>query len=344
MDNFYETIKFTFDWSYTEVNFLDVTVKLQNGVVSTDLYSKPTDKHQYLFYTSCHPNSCKKGIPFGQALRLRRICSQDTLFEKRAKELTSYLVERGYDERFVTKEVDRARRIPRADTLKEKSKRQSNRVPFVITYHPGLPNIGELLHRFHPVLQTSQRLASAVKEVPMVAYRRPRCLKDFLVRAECRTEYQQTVNKGCFKCGRTNCMICDYLVEGNRFSSFTTKQNFFINHHLNCNSSSVVYLIFCKRCGLQYIGSTITKFRQRFNNHKSRMTKHSRKSSSSWLRDDVIYQHYSLEGHCGLTDVGVMLIDYGSSEEILREKEARWAYRLDTFSPHGLNVEEYIYL
>ena len=84
MNSFHDTIKFTFEWSYTRVRFLDVSVMLDNRVISTDLYSKPTDKHQYLFHTSCHPNSCKKGIPFGQALRLRRICSSDAFFEKRA--------------------------------------------------------------------------------------------------------------------------------------------------------------------------------------------------------------------------------------------------------------------
>ena len=47
------------------INFLDVTVVLNDGIVSTDVYSKPTDKHQYLFHTWCHPNSCKKGIRFG---------------------------------------------------------------------------------------------------------------------------------------------------------------------------------------------------------------------------------------------------------------------------------------
>ena len=96
MNSFHNTIKFTFDWSSEQVNFLDVNVVLRNGIVSTDLYSKPTDKHQYLFHTSCHPNSCKKGIPFEQALRIRRICSTNAFFEKRARELCNYLVQRGY--------------------------------------------------------------------------------------------------------------------------------------------------------------------------------------------------------------------------------------------------------
>ena len=70
--------------------------------------------HQYLFHTSCHPNSCKKDIPFGQALRIRRICSTNAFFEKRARELCNYLVKRGYNRDHVEREIDRAHRIPRA--------------------------------------------------------------------------------------------------------------------------------------------------------------------------------------------------------------------------------------
>ena len=68
------TIKFTAEWSKTSINFLDVTVSLVGGNITTDLYVKPTDSHQYLHSSSCHPYHCKKGIPYSQALHLNRIC------------------------------------------------------------------------------------------------------------------------------------------------------------------------------------------------------------------------------------------------------------------------------
>ena len=70
----YPTIKFTAEWSKTSINFSDVTVSLIEGVIETDLFVKPTDSHQYLQSSSCHPFDCKKGIPYSQALRLNRIC------------------------------------------------------------------------------------------------------------------------------------------------------------------------------------------------------------------------------------------------------------------------------
>ena len=54
------TIKFTADWSKTSINFLDVTVSITKGIIETDLYVKPTDSHQYLLTSSCHPFYCKR--------------------------------------------------------------------------------------------------------------------------------------------------------------------------------------------------------------------------------------------------------------------------------------------
>ena len=52
------TIKFTAEWSKTSINFLDVTVSLVGGNNTTDLYVKPTNSHQYLHSSSCHPYHC----------------------------------------------------------------------------------------------------------------------------------------------------------------------------------------------------------------------------------------------------------------------------------------------
>ena len=82
INSFHPTIKFTADWSKEKVNFLDVEVTLNNGVLSTDLFVKPTDTHQFLDLTSCHPYHCKKGVPYSQTLRFNKICSDDNNSDK----------------------------------------------------------------------------------------------------------------------------------------------------------------------------------------------------------------------------------------------------------------------
>ena len=62
----------------------------------------------------------KKAIPFRLALRLRRICSTDATFNTRAAQLTTYLLKRGYNGNFVTKQIRRASDIPRRLTLQTK--------------------------------------------------------------------------------------------------------------------------------------------------------------------------------------------------------------------------------
>ena len=59
LKQFHPTIKVTVNWSHTDVNFLDVSVALKDGLIVTDLYTKPTDKHLYLTYNRCHPPHCK---------------------------------------------------------------------------------------------------------------------------------------------------------------------------------------------------------------------------------------------------------------------------------------------
>ena len=91
------------------------------------------------------------------------------------------------------------------------------------------------------------------------------------------------------------------------------------------------------------MGSTVTKFRLRFNNHKSRIRRHERIGPAEKEKDDLLYRHFWSEGHNGLSDMSVQLIDRVNGEELLREKEGQWAYRLNTLDPHGLNDNDFFF-
>ncbi len=69
-------IGFTVNKSRNKVEFLDVRVTFENGILKTNLYSKPTDAFLYLNTTSSHPKHVIKNIPKGQFIRIRRICSE----------------------------------------------------------------------------------------------------------------------------------------------------------------------------------------------------------------------------------------------------------------------------
>ena len=82
LNSYHPTIKFPAIYSRAKMNFLDVTVMKKGTQLVIDLYVKPTDIHQYLHASSCHVTHCKNSIPFSKVLRLNRIYSENTFFDK----------------------------------------------------------------------------------------------------------------------------------------------------------------------------------------------------------------------------------------------------------------------
>ena len=80
-------IQFEKTISSTSIPFLDVSVTLESGKSTTDLYTKSADKHQYLLRKRCHPKHTKTSLPYCLALRLRRICSSENFFHQRTTEM-----------------------------------------------------------------------------------------------------------------------------------------------------------------------------------------------------------------------------------------------------------------
>ena len=61
-------LKFTYELNEKEIPILDLKVKLIEGKISTDLYIKSADRHQYLHFNSSHPNHTKRSIVYSQGL------------------------------------------------------------------------------------------------------------------------------------------------------------------------------------------------------------------------------------------------------------------------------------
>ena len=60
------SIKFEYEISKTEINFLDNTVFKVDNKLRTKVYVKPTDRQSYLHIKSEHPNSTKKVLPIAR--------------------------------------------------------------------------------------------------------------------------------------------------------------------------------------------------------------------------------------------------------------------------------------
>ena len=153
----------------------------------------------------------------------------------------------------------------------------------------------------------------------------------------------------CQTCTRRNCLVNNFLDTSEHFTNAEGDRRYNLRKgHLHCNSKFVVYKIRCKTCNKQYVGSTITKFRERFNNYKFQFRKYSRLKESGCqnpgkdISQARCFEHFLSNDHGGMDDWSFQIIDQADTRERLRVREAFWQYRLNSFIPHGLNEREVI--
>ena len=118
-------------------------------------------------------------------------------FNTRAAQLTTYLLKRGYNRNFVTKQTRRAADIPRRLTLQNQ-----RRVPFITTFNPALPHISNIIKKH------------VFQHLPVVASRCSSNLRDLLVTAKISSNSSNPqLPSGSFRCGK-NCATCPYISHG----------------------------------------------------------------------------------------------------------------------------------
>ena len=150
----------------------------------TNLFVKPTDTQQFLDQTCSRLYHCKKVIPYSQALRLNRICSDNKSFDKRCNDLEVWLMERRCNGKMIRKQISRPREHSRKDLLeREKTKISERKLTFKISYYLGFQNVRDILQELRLVLAPDKKHKKVFPNVPAVGFRNSWVLKDCLVRA-----------------------------------------------------------------------------------------------------------------------------------------------------------------
>ena len=91
------------------------------------------------------------------------------------------MTKRGYNDKVIESGFSKASEINRNDLLEYKEKKINKRVPLVLTYH--LEKIAGIVRHHWKEIEKSETLAKLFPEPPVVAFRRPKSIKDTLVRA-----------------------------------------------------------------------------------------------------------------------------------------------------------------
>ena len=142
-------------------------------------------------------------------------------------------------------------------------------------------------------------------------------------------------------CGKPRCKTCLNVQEVGTFRSLIDGRQYRINHRLDCDDRSLVYLLSCKICSRQYVSQTTDKFRFRRNNYKACQRKAVRGEEH---QQNYFRQHFLTEDHNGLIeDCEICLIDKTDSSDPTRRESFRIA-RVRNLSPEGFRIQENIWL
>ena len=175
---------------------------------------------------------------------------------------------REYSDTLVRQQILCARKFKRKKLLNKKPKEDSGkRLVLNITYHPAYARIKDILSSIHLLLTPNEKHRNVFPKVPLVGSKRDKSLQNILVRAK--LPKTNIKDGSCCKYQGSRCVVYNYIKDTNTFSDKDLTKTYTIKGgSLNCNTSNVVYLVQCKTCHIQYIGSASTKFRLRFNNYR----------------------------------------------------------------------------
>jgi peptide-methionine (R)-S-oxide reductase len=332
INSVHSSIKFTQKQSTEEIPFLDINISLKNGFLQTDLFTKETDSHNYLHSTSCHPGHVCRNIPYSQFIRLRRLCSEDTSFQQRCEEMEKHFIRRGYKQADITRARKKAQASSRQEALTYKPKKKLTRTPFVVEHNPANPPLRTWFQELQGnIINQSDRMKRVMPEPPMLAERNCKSLRKLLMPSALPVTGKAA--PGCKKCLLNRCVVCkDHLVEATTFRSDNTGELFTIRDSLDCESSNIIYMLYCDSCTqAQYIGETQNTLKDRFYKHRC----HIRNKSGFCVN---VVDHFNQSGH-SVQNMKCIIIEkvYTQTREARIKRERFWQQKMQTMCPLGLN-------
>ena len=317
-------IKFSYAYSTESVNFLDVTVQLeQSGSLSTTLYSKATASHLYLHHSSFHPPHTIRAIPKSQFIRIRRLCTYIEDYWLNVNKFIQYFVKHGYSKKQLENTARVVSEMDRETLLVYRNRPLSTRIPLILTWHNKIRNIPRVIsNACNVITRQYPSFKDIFKEPPMIVYRRPRNVKSFLVKTKPRSTKNATSTPRATKTRIEKCM--------NSATTVTNKQN-----KRTCkieggsaNDSSVIYSAECTKHNLLSVGQTGNTLNQRFNGHRSDILHHPERCE--------LPKHYntcSCDFDKELQISVLEKVNGPESKRLLQEDE--WITRLNTIHPYG---------
>ena len=133
------------------------------------------DKGLLLHHASHHPTACKKGIIYSQALRYRRIITDDDDLRLQLLRLHKILLVRGYSHSTITTAINKATSKTQSQLLQHKPPPATTgvHIPFVTPYNTDLPPLSRILRENWHIITKDTTLSQLFPRQPFISYSRP---------------------------------------------------------------------------------------------------------------------------------------------------------------------------
>ena len=154
-------------------------MSIENNFIITNVYTKPTDRKQYINPKSCHSPHIFKSIPYSQDLRLKRICSKEEGVIAELQNLKGYFKYRGYPTDLIDSSFQRAMN-PKPAIAETDDEVEQPPVVMVIPYHSNNPGFATCIAK---LWQKYKQILNGKILKPIAAYIRPHNLKEILTKA-----------------------------------------------------------------------------------------------------------------------------------------------------------------
>ncbi|XP_053556368.1 uncharacterized protein LOC128647639 [Bombina bombina] len=339
LNNTETTVRFKISHNEKEIQFLDLNIYIQGHKLGSTLYHKPTDRNSILSANSCHPPTLLRGIIKSQMIRVIRNNSNHFAGVSQLQEMRDKFLQRGYKKRIVEDTLNEVLTLTQDNFIYKAAKAETeSKLIMATTFAPNTTQAGKILRTHWLLIQSDTRLKFAERMTPMIAYRRGTNLRDILVRTDPKKSYIGATHKnikGSYKC--LGCTTCNGLISTKTFHHPQTNKVYTIQHSISCNTTHVIYLLYCP-CSQFYVGKMSGTLRERMANYR-RAIRVALKEGDS---DQPVARHCAVKSH-QVSTIRYILIDHippldrgGDWNKTLLRREAEWMYRLGTVTPGGL--------
>ena len=258
--------------------------------------------------------------------------------------------ERGYPLELLQHALDKVMPLDRMLLLKatHETENEDDIVALVTTFVPQFSDLSTIVKRNWALLERSSTTKKMVGNKLIVSYRRPKNLKDILVRARLpklrennNDKTMKTTEKNACKNKTGSCRYCTNLNKSGRIKSYFSQREYQCKTNVTCKLSNLIYCIQCRTCHKQYVGQTKNTLMQRFQGHWTDIKSRNPKTD--------VGRHFTQRDFKGGDDMELFVVDFIHAHpttefalSLRNEIEFHWIQRLRTMVPHGINTMDHM--